>query len=701
MGAIEHPRGLAGARAAVERAARDMPVFRRPLGIVEGSFAAETETHGGRSDMLTLLTADIVVGGADRIPSEGLIYGMSKRETQAALRIQKAWSVLRVFHPLMGARWLEDEYGGEFEVPCWKDDADADGFNAGAMLRLSEALSGAEESIEFVTDFARKEEEQQAAAGGLKDGEMYFNGQYYEVYDKGVRGVLTAEPIIRALSNSRRLIQERKSLSKLFVFFDEHREEEDDGYGNDDDDTPVVVTARLALVSAHCTTDGVTTSSNWVPDLLHLLNAPGTAMLEDLFLKNASAKMMRARLPPAQEDLYLPVRGSAARQRWFWAIARVMGWCRRGTPTGFVNPLKWKGGVTREQMLHRIWLSTDQAQYFAPWGESDFGEGQRVTREPTTSTGRTMAQLSPEATKELVAIARSVGATVGAACFALIALSMMDLSMEMFGGANAYDHGLRNVQPWVGSFPINARPYIRFPAHASPDSCMLAFSDGLALPFLPPAAGSVEQRLRLLCASATRQLRKVKESKIDAGDSAAESKEDARKRRVAAQLTMAWNYIDTVDRIEQRLPEERWTVGNMAAVAEALTGKPPKPRKATCGVSSLGNLEKVLDGELFLRKRPKGEETENGVPVNTSPRNGKSSSRSGNGAAPKIATAAEPPIDAHFREIRLGVRAREGEFLVLCWGLGGRLHFEASYDAGQIDEVHAERWRLCMERMLG
>jgi hypothetical protein len=54
-----------------------------------------------------------------------------------------------------------------------------------------------------------------------------------------------------------------------------------------------------------------------------------------------------------------------------------------------------------------------------------------------------------------------------------------------------------------------------------------------------------------------------------------------------------------------------------------------------------------------------------------------------------------------YRGLKMGVRAREGEFLVGSWTDGeGRVGFGASYDACAIDGEAAERWKGVIEGFL-
>jgi hypothetical protein len=102
------------------------------------------------------------------------------------------------------------------------------------------------------------------------------------------------------------------------------------------------------------------------------------------------------------------------------------------------------------------------------------------------------ASLSPMATNNLRALCRAAGASIGSGCLALVALVMMILEERLHPLVP-----LSNRRPFVGSFPVNPRPFLAgAPTTGAEDSLMLAFSDGLTLPFLPsdlPIKGRPEE----------------------------------------------------------------------------------------------------------------------------------------------------------------------------------------------------------------
>lgn len=122
-----------------------------------------------------------------------------------------------------------------------------------------------------------------------------------------------------------RIISASRSISRLFVF-------------------PLLKTSRgtfeltFLQYAGHMVLDGLT-SYNWSSHFLHLLNQDGSQLLAqlDLYSKPTSTQKL---LPPAQEDLYPTVPGNLARQRWFWAIMRILRHVRKPLPTGFVNPIR-------------------------------------------------------------------------------------------------------------------------------------------------------------------------------------------------------------------------------------------------------------------------------------------------------------------------------------------------------------------------
>lgn len=106
-----------------------------------------------------------------------------------------------------------------------------------------------------------------------------------------------------------RVISASRNISRLFVF-------------------PLRNTSRgtveltLLQYAGHMVVDG-RTCFGWSAHLLQLLNQDESRHLTqlDIYSRPKSTEKL---LPPAQEDLYLSVLGNIARQRWFWAVMRIL-----------------------------------------------------------------------------------------------------------------------------------------------------------------------------------------------------------------------------------------------------------------------------------------------------------------------------------------------------------------------------------------
>lgn len=85
---------------------------------------------------------------------------------------------------------------------------------------------------------------------------------------------------------------------------------------------------------------------------------------------------------------------------------------------------------------------------------------------------------------------------------------------------------LHDRKVFIPGFPLNPRAF--FGLNSEPDSMMLAFSDGIALPFLS-ARLSVAGRLKLLARQAQRQL-SVYQKRLSNVAAAAAGEKDAKKQ---------------------------------------------------------------------------------------------------------------------------------------------------------------------------
>jgi hypothetical protein len=422
------------------------------------------------------------------------------------------------------------------------------------------------------------------------------------------------EDLLKHVLNTGRIVDPTKSLSRLFIL-------------------PLQplpngkFRLRLLQISAHMITDGIS-MYNWSGHLIDLLNQREPALRK--ILADSISQGVEALLPPAQEDLYPKIAGSQARQRWFWAIMRILRYVRKPLPSGFANPLRLgiRSSVTLDEKY-------PEAFDYSP------------DRKPRMSSGHCAPSLSPAASLRLRELCRESKATIGAGCFTLVGLVMMETEEEKHP-----DVPLADRSPFVVSFPLNPRPFFNY---AGPyDSCMLAFSDGLVLPFLPTNT-SFEGRFRLLVRSAQRQLRtyqKRLKDPVEASDSHAPLR------------MLAENYLRAIEYAEQKLPQQHKTGANPQGEFPAnvfITS-------ATCGVSSVGSVKQWLaSGKYPLDDDDVGERD----------------------------------LAADFRDVRQGVRARNNEFLVGSKGDSeGNIHFGISYDASTMDEELVRRWKGRIERIL-
>jgi hypothetical protein len=258
------------------------------------------------------------------------------------------------------------------------------------------------------------------------------------------------------------------------------------------------------------------------------------------------------------------------------------------------------------------------------------------------------ATLSPAAMNNLRYLCRAANASIGSGCFALVALVMMMLEERLHPSIP-----LSQRRPFVGSFPVNPRPFLAgAPTTGAEDSLMLAFSDGLALPFLPSDL-PVEGRFKLLARQADRQLRTFQKRKRSHGE------EVHLGSRSPSQLIPSL-YVGSVERAESKVPQERRTSIDPQGAYPARQSE----TMATCGVSSVGSRESLIGAGKYDLEQP------------------------------------EKEFVADFRDFRSAVRVRDGEFLVGSAGDKDRLHFSVSYDGNAIDPAKAVEWKSLIEEVL-
>lgn len=247
---------------------------------------------------------------------------------------------------------------------------------------------------------------------------------------------------------------------------------------------------RVQLVLAHQIADGISINV-WVKSFLQYLNDP-VDVLKSQIRQAIDSEVTRKHLPPPQEALYPAIPGSKARQRWFWAITRILRHVRQPLPTGFSNPLR-RDEVLKPSPLSPVYK--DVLDY---------------TRTPVLNTIPVHIQVSAEQTGRLQKLVRKARASMGAGIYAMVALCMMEMYERREPGVKPHDR-----LSFITGFPLNPRAFFGF--NSDPDSMMLAFSDGIALPFLSSEL-SVAGRLRLLARQSQRQLSVYQKRANPAGD---------------------------------------------------------------------------------------------------------------------------------------------------------------------------------------
>jgi hypothetical protein len=421
----------------------------------------------------------------------------------------------------------------------------------------------------------------------------------------------------RHLINTGRVTEPEVSMSKLFVFPLEPL-------------TGGTYHLKLGMVVCHMASDGLT-MTQWTRHLIELFNTPTNILRSRILPEALRPSVLRSCLPPTQESLYPKIPGNRARQRWFWLLVRILRHVRKPPPPGFPNPLR------REKPLEH---SVSMPQTYP--AILNYTPEER----PPLNTYIVSAAISPAAAERLIRNCRAVGASVGAGCFALLGLVMMELH-------EAWNPEVNEPRaPFVASFPLNARSFLK---SAPTDSCMLAFSDGIVMPFLSSDL-DIEGRLRLVSKIAHRQLTAYRVRK--------ESEDPLPWLDPHSPLRMvAVNYLITQDRSITKVPMKL-----------AQRTDPQGPYKAgfdfstaTCGVSSIGSIEAAM---------ARGKYKVDGSDSN------------------------EEGFAADFRSWTMGVRARDNEFLVACMGDSAGMHFIVAYDGNAIDEDKVACWKDRLESIL-
>ncbi len=387
---------------------------------------------------------------------------------------------------------------------------------------------------------------------------------------------------------------------------------------------------HLVLIAAHQISDGLS-FQRWMANFIEHLNQTPERLrrsANDLCVASPAK-----RLPPAQESLYPPIRGNKARQRWSWLLSRILRHTRRPPPASFQNPLRRREPLPSAQAM-----------------EPRFSKVLNYTHTPPLNTFPIRAVLGPESTQKLARICRQAKISVGSGCFALVAMVMMLFEERRNPHVSSHER-----PPFVGSFPINPRPFLTAsPTTGKEDSLVLAFSDGITLPYLSSDL-DFEGRLRLLSKQAARQLRQYQKRPRNL-------EEEVHLGSKSQTQLFPLLYLSTLERLESRTDAGRKRGWDVQGEYPAKVGAIP----ATCGVSSVGARSSVI-------------------------------------SSGKYDTGKLPPMHdvvADFRGLNTTVRARDGEFLVGVVGDGDCLRFQVSYDGCAIDPTKAQEWKHVLETIL-
>lgn len=417
--------------------------------------------------------------------------------------------------------------------------------------------------------------------------------------------------------NAGRVVDASQSLARCFVYPLRLRE---DGSGS----------LRFLMVIGHQVTDGLT-NYTWMRSFVHLLNKP-LQELHAALRADIAPEALLARLPLPQESLYPHITGSRAKQRWFWVLTRILRHIRKPHQAGFPNPLR------REAAIKPSPLPPTYASVL------DY------TRLPPLNTIPVFAKASLPATTRLNKICRSASVSVGAGCFALAALLMME-----FYERREPSVPLSERKPFITGFPLNPRPFLHTPVPA--ESLMLAFSDGIELPFLPSSL-SLETRLKLLAKRAQKQLAVYQ--KRERLSTEAERFYYMGSRGPGRMLQT--QYVSSLERANDKIPLELRDGSSKSPQGEY----PMRPNATvqTCGVSSVGRRDALIGPGMYDVNAPLGEGRE---------------------------------FVADFKDIQAAVRVRDGEFLIGVGGAEDGLWLAVSADATNLDPVLMGEWRARLE----
>jgi hypothetical protein len=212
---------------------------------------------------------------------------------------------------------------------------------------------------------------------------------------------------------------------------------------------------------------------------------------------------------------------------------------------------------------------------------------------------------------------------------------------------------LSDRKPFITGFPLNPRPFLSKPVEA--ESLMLAFSDGIELPFLPSHL-PLENRLQLLAKRAQKQLAvyQKREALPSSDDAGAFYYMGSR----GPGRMLQTQYLSSLERTSEKLPEQFRGKGNRNP--QGAYPMRPNATMQTCGVSSVGRRDAFIGPGMYDVKSllPSGKD-----------------------------------FVADFKDIDAAVRARDGEFLIGVWGTESGLGLTVSADASTLDPDLMRAWQ--------
>lgn len=417
--------------------------------------------------------------------------------------------------------------------------------------------------------------------------------------------------------NTARVVDARQRLSRLFVF-------------PDHDMSARPSSLRLLIIAGHQVADGLSVF-RWANHFIDLLNTSPHILSQMLESAISDPRAVLSRLPPCQESLYPPRGRTIAAQRWNWLITRLLRHVRRPAPRAFPNPL-----------ARRIPLSA--AEDLPP----TYATALDYSKKPPLNCFVATMDLSQRATHNLIRLCRQAGISVGSGAFVLVGMVMMRFEEIR----NPYIH-FTDRPPFIGSFPLNPRPFLSGkPTTGKEDSLMLAFSDGVILPFIPSHL-DLQKSFRVLGRLAHRQLRRYQK----------------RKRTLQEELSLGSHspsqllpslYLETFDRLNNKVKPEQRLDFNPQGAYPVQPGYP-----GTCGISSIGDRTALIDSRGYDLDQIHGQD-----------------------------------LVADFIGLKSSVRARYGEFLVGAAGTKDMLGFLVSYDGSLIDPDKVQQWQQMIKDTL-